>query len=115
MIDKGVALVAAAVFAAVPAPALAGATDFILINGTDSAMGSISFRRFRTGAWQSLAVSPSLGGRISVPFKDEDCAFDIRAKLASENTAIWAGVNLCEAKAVILHRDDSGATWVDYD
>lgn len=115
MLDKVVALVAAAMVAAAPVPAFAGATDFILINGTDSAMGPISIRRFRTGAWQSPVVLPGLGGRTSVHFKDEDCAFDIRANLAAEDTAIWSGVNLCEVEAVILHRDDSGETWVDYD
>ena len=30
-------------------------------------------------------------------------------------TAVWSGVNLCEAKAVTLNRNESGAAWVDYD
>jgi len=115
MIARSVELFAAAVFAAVPASALSGATHFMLVNGTDSPMGSVSIRHFRTGAWQALTVSPGPGGRIAVSFKDEDCAFDIRANLAGKDPVIWSGVNVCEAKAVILHRDGSGAAWVDYD
>lgn len=115
MMAKGVALIAVAVFATAPVPALAGAADFILVNGTASALGSVSIRRFRTDAWQSLGVSPGPGSGIAVPFKDEDCAFDIRATLATKDTVIWPGVNLCEAKAVILNRNDSGAAWVDYE
>lgn len=98
------------------APALAGATGFILVNATGSDIVGLSVRRFGTQQWQPLAGSPSVGARQAISFADPDCAFDIRATLSGGVSATWAGVNLCEVKSVILNRDSaSGATWADYD
>ena len=68
-----------------------------------------------TSAWQPLGAAPRAGARGSVQFSDTDCAFDIQVTLAGGVNAVWSGVNLCEAKAVTLNRNDSGAAWVDYD
>ncbi len=114
MIARVVAMGAAAVLGAMPASAFEGAKPFILVNGTQSAMGFVFIRRFQTGAWQPLVVSPGPDGRIVVPFDDEDCAFDIQANFTVKDTVIWSGVNLCEVEAVTLRRDGSGAAWVDY-
>ena len=62
----------------------------------------------------ALAGTPSPGARQHIDFSDPDCAFDIQAKLAGGATAVWRGVNLCEVSAVVLNRNASGATWVDY-
>jgi hypothetical protein len=62
-----------------------------------------------------LPVAPPAGARGAVAFNDDDCAFDIQAKLAGGATAIWSGVNLCDAKAVTLNRSASGELWIDYD
>jgi hypothetical protein len=105
----------AAAFAAFSSPALAGsAGPFTLVNGTGAKIESLSIRRFGTDAWKPLAGSPSPGARQHVDFSDPDCAFDIQAKLAGGATAVWSGVNLCEVTAVVLNRNASGATWVDY-
>ncbi len=109
-------LVAGAVLlAGVHAPGFARAGNFALVNGTDQAMSSVSIRRFGTESWEPLPIAPSPGARGSVPFKNDDCAFDIQATLDGGGSAVWSGVNLCEAKAVTLHRDGSGAAWVEYE
>lgn len=106
---------AAAFLAMSPGPALAGAGNFTIVNATGRDITALSIRRFGTGDWQPLGAAPRAGARGSVQFNDDDCAFDLRASLAGGATAVWSGVNLCEAKAVTLNRSDSGAVWVDYD
>jgi hypothetical protein len=110
-------LIAISLAAAVPASAhgKSSATDFTLVNATGTALSSVEIRRFGTTIWQPLPVAPPPGARGPVKFADEDCAFDIQAKLADGKTAIWSGINLCGAKAVTLNRNDSGEVWVDYD
>ncbi|HUE80401.1 MAG TPA: hypothetical protein VMN38_12340 [Sphingomicrobium sp.] len=105
----------AALITMLPAPALAGAGNFTIVNATGRDISALSIRRFGAGGWQPLAAAPRAGGRGAVEFSDEDCAFDLRATLAGGATAVWSGVNLCEAQAVTLNRSDSGALWVDYD
>ena len=100
---------------ATPAPALAEAGNFTLANGTAAAMTAVSIRRSGTEAWKPLGVRPAPGARGAVQFSDPDCAFDIQATLAGGGSAVWSGVNLCEANVVTLNRNDSGAVWVDYE
>jgi len=110
-----VAAIAAALCVAMPAPALAGAGNFTVVNATGLNISSLSIRRYGTNSWQPLSAAPPAGARGVVQFSDDDCAFDIQAKLAGGPTAVWSGVNLCDAKAVTLNRNASGALWVDYD
>jgi len=99
-----------------PAPAMAGASGFNIVNATGANITSMSIRRFGTQAWQPLSATPSVGARSQVDFTDTDCAFDIRATLAGGASATWSGVNLCEVKSVTLNRNSAtGASWVDYD
>ena len=105
----------AALLALSPAPALAGAGNFTIVNATGLDITALSIRRFGTSSWQSLGAAPPAGARGAVAFADNDCAFDIQATLKGGVTAVWSGVNLCEAKAVTLNRIESGAVWVDYD
>ena len=103
------------VFLAVSAsPALAGASNFTLVNGTSGGLADLSIRRAGTNDWKPLGSAPGAGARGSVQFKDPDCAFDIRANVAG-SAVTWAGVNLCDVKSVTLKRDDSAGAWVDYD
>jgi hypothetical protein len=104
-----------ALAAALSSPALAGASDFTLVNGTGGGISQVSIRRSGTDDWKPLAASPSPGARGSVAFKDPDCAFDIRATIAGAGPVTWAGVNLCDVKSVTLQRDSSAGAWVDYD
>ena len=106
---------AAVLISGLPAPAMAGAGNFTVVNATGADITVLAIRRFGTGEWKQLAAAPRAGARGPVSFSDTDCAFDIQGKLAGGATAVWSGVNLCEAKAVTLNRNDSGATWVDYD
>jgi hypothetical protein len=106
--------IAAAVLACASSPALAGAGAFTLVNGTGAALAELSIRRAGTTDWKSLGAAPSPGARGSVQFKDDDCAFDIRANVGG-TPVTWAGVNLCDVKAVTLNKDASAGPWVDYD
>jgi hypothetical protein len=106
---------AAVVLIGLPVPAIAGAGNFTVLNATGSDITTLAIRRFGTGEWKPLSTAPRAGAQGSVSFSDTDCAFDIQGKLAGGVTAVWSGVNLCEAKAVTLNRNESGATWVDYD
>jgi hypothetical protein len=100
---------------AMPAPALADAGNFTLVNKTGANIGSLAIRRVGTSAWQPLGGAPSSGARVAVAFANPDCAFDIRATLADGNNVTFTGVNLCEATVVTLNRGPTGQLWVDYD
>ena len=104
-----------ALLAAAPAPAFADASDFTLVNGTGAGIADVAIRRAGTSDWRSLGAAPAAGARSPVPFKDPDCAFDIRASVPGSGPVTWAGVNLCDVKSVTLKRDGSVGTWVDYD
>jgi hypothetical protein len=106
---------AAALLAASPSSAFAGAANFTLVNATGAAMTDVSIRRSGTQEWRPLPVTPPPGARAPVQFSEEDCAFDVRATLANGKTVVWPGVNLCETKVVALNRSESGEAWVDYD
>ena len=96
-------------------PALAGAADFNLVNGTGGGISEVSIRRSGTNDWKPLGAAPAPGARGQVQFSDPDCAFDIRANVAGAGPTTWAGVNLCDVKSVTLNRDASVGAWVDYD
>ena len=98
-----------------PAPAIAGAAGFTLVNQSGSGISALAIRRTGTQAWQPVGNALSLGARSKVAFADPDCAFDIKATLAGNGEAVWRGVNLCEVASVTLRRDASGATWAEYD
>ena len=101
--------------ATLPAPALADAGNFTLVNRTGANISSLQIRRVGTSAWQSLTGSPSSGARVAVAFANPDCAFDIRATLADGGNATFTGVNLCDVTVVTLNRGQNGQLWVDYD
>ena len=96
-------------------PALAGASNFTLVNGTSGALSDLSIRRAGTSDWKPLGAAPAAGARGPVQFSDPDCAFDIRATVPGAGPVTWAGVNLCDVKSVTLQRDASAGAWVDYD
>ena len=109
-------LVVFATILASAAPALAaGASGFMLVNGTGASLAELSIRRAGTQDWKPLGAAPSPGARSSIGFRDPDCAFDIRANVPGAGPVTWAGVNLCGAKSVTLNRDGSAGAWVDYD
>ena len=106
---------AALVLGATPAPGIAGAGNFTLVNGTGVGLASLTIRRTGTNDWRPLSAAPAAGAASSIAFSDPDCAFDLRASLASGGTAEWDGVNLCGTSRLTLRRRPSGETWVDYD
>lgn len=108
-------LVFAFVMVAAGSPALAGASNFTLVNGTGAPLAGLSIARSGTTAWQPLGQAPAAGTRGPISFKAQDCAFDIRATVAGVGPVTWAGVNLCDVKSVTLQRDQSAGAWVDYD
>ena len=107
---------AGALLAAAPAQSLAqGAGGFTIVNATGLNMTGLTIRRFGTQDWRPLGNPPPPGARAQQEFSDPDCAFDIQASLQGIGTVLWTGVNLCEAKSVILNRNASGQIWVDYE
>jgi hypothetical protein len=104
-------------FAALLVPASAaqaGASNFTLVNGTSAALSNLSIKRVGTDEWKPLGAAPAAGARGPISFKDQDCAFDIRAEVSGK-VVTWAGVNLCDVKSVTLNQDPSAGAWVDYD
>ena len=95
--------------------AVAGASNFTLVNGTPVPLSELSIRRAGTQDWKPLGSAPAAGARGSISFTDPDCAFDIRANVQGSGAVTWTGVNLCDVKSVVLKRDDSAGAWVDYD
>ena len=106
---------AAMALAMAPSPALAGAENFTMVNGTGANIAALSIRRTGTNDWQPLSAAPAAGASSAVAFSNPDCAFDIRASLAGGKTAEWGGVNLCGTSRLTLRQRASGETWVDYD
>lgn len=102
----------AAILGTAPAPSLSQATDFTLVNETGMALGAMSIRRTGSSDWRAMGSAPAPGASQSMPFADEDCAFDIRAETPS-GPIEWDGVNLCEVSAVSL-RVVAGTPFVDY-
>lgn len=108
----------AAAFAAAPAPALAQAGNFTIVNATGIDFTGLAVRRFGTSDWLPLVVAPvplPNAARGAANFRDEDCAFDLRATLPDGRTVVWPGVNLCQVKVVTLNQKAGGALWVDYE
>lgn len=105
----------AAVLLLPSSPALAGATNFTLVNGTPAALADLSIRRAGSQDWKPLSAAAGPGAKAPVTFKDDDCAFDIRANVAGSGPVTWVGVNLCDVKSVTLKSDASAGAWVDYD
>jgi len=91
-------------------PAMAGAGNFTLVNGTGGALTELSIRRAGTSDWKPLGA----GARTSMTFSDPDCAFEIKATVGG-SPVTWTGVNLCGAKSVTLKRSAATGAWVDYD
>ncbi len=108
-------LIATAIGLSLPAPAIAGASSFSVINAAGADMSGLAIRRVGSGQWQPLGVSAPNGKSAAVSFSSPDCAFDLRATLAGGATVTWAGVNLCDVKLVTLRRNAAGFAWVDYD
>ena len=108
-------LIILAALLATSSPVFAGASNFMLVNGTGGALSQLSIRRAGTSDWKALGSAPGAGARGNVSFSDPDCAFDLQATVAGRGAVTWAGVNLCDVKSVILNHDASAGAWVDYD
>ena len=115
MAERMKKLLILALLLAPASPALAGASGFVLVNGTSGALSDVAIRRAGTKDWKPLGTAPAAGARGSVQFSDPDCAFDIRASVAGGGPVTWAGINLCAVKSVTLKKDDTAGAWVDYD
>jgi hypothetical protein len=110
--------VVAAALSAAPAPAAAQAGNFTIVNATTIDFTGLSVRRFGTSDWLPLTVAPvplHVSKRGVASFRDEDCAFDLRATLPDGRFVVWPGVNLCQVKVVTLNQKAGGALWVDYE
>lgn len=98
-----------------PAPALAGASSFSIVNAAGADISTLAIRRVGSTQWQPLGTSAPVGKTAAIRFSDPDCAFDLRATLANGATVTWTGVNLCDVKLLTLRRNAAGLAWVDYD
>lgn len=96
-------------------PVFAGASNFVLVNGTGVSLAELSIRRAGTQDWKPLGSAPAAGARDQMSFSNPDCAFDIRANVPGKGAVTWTDVNLCDVKSVTLNRNESAGAWVDYD
>src|SRR6266550_5210530 len=110
MAERMKKLLILALLLAPASPALAGASGFVLVNGTSGALSDVAIRRAGTKDWKPLGAAPAAGARGSVQFSDPDCAFDIKANVGG-GSVTWAGINLCAVKSVTLKKDDSAGAW----
>lgn len=114
-----VTMLAALAAAGSPSAARAQAGDFAIVNATSIDFTGLAVRRFGTNQWLPLTVSPvplmKSGGRGAARFRNEDCAFDLKATLPDGRDVIWSNVNLCQVKVVRLNQNARGQLWVDYD
>lgn len=95
--------------------AIAGASNFTLVNGTGVSLADLSIRRAGTQDWKPLGSAPAAGARGQISFSNPDCAFDIRANVPGKGPVTWTDVNLCDVRSVTLNRNESAGAWVDYD
>lgn len=109
------ALLTVILCSAVAAPLAADVNGFAIVNQSGGALSGLAIRRVGGDQWTPLGVSPASGASARADFTNPDCAFDLRATVAGRGQVLWHGVNLCDAKRVILIRDASGRAWVDYD
>ena len=90
--------------AALPQPALAGAANFTLVNGTGQPVSNVAIRRTTTTSWTSIPAAPpsfwSYGARIV----DAEIALDLA--LGAALIEVVAG-NLRDlvAEVVLVRRD----------
>ena len=87
LVDMKSLVCLAVLLAATSSPALAGASNFTLVNGTNGGLSGLSIRRSGTNDWKPL--TQGAGG--AVQFSDPDCAFDIKASVGG-TPVTWAGV-----------------------
>jgi len=113
LMSKGLVLLVPLLVSA--SAAIAGASNFTLVNGTDTGLQNLSIRRAGTQDWKPLGTAPAAGARGPISFTDKDCAFDIRAEVKGKGPVTWTDVNLCDVKSVKLNHDGSAGAWVDYD
>jgi hypothetical protein len=97
------------------APAASAVNGFAIVNQAGGALSDVALRRVGDRAWQPLSVALAAGASARADFKNDDCAFDLRATVAGVGPIVWNGVNLCDVKRVTLNRVSSGRQWVDYD
>lgn len=116
--NRLMSLIAGAALLALPLPVGAQAVNFTLVNNTDIDFTALTVRRFGSNQWQPLVVAPvpvtAKGGQGAVDFNNPDCAFDLQATLPDGRNVVWSGVNLCDAKLVILNQRANGVLWADY-
>ena len=107
-------LFAAACAIAAAQPAVAGVATFAFVNSTGSDISGMEARKSGTANWASVPYSAAAGASGAASFDNEDCAWDLKVKMASGSSLTFSNVNLCEARLVTLHQKN-GVVWVDYD
>ena len=95
-------------------PVLAQSTSVALVNATGEDARSLEARKTGTSNWSALPYSARSGSSGAATFDTQDCAWDLRLKLASGAVVNYGNVNVCEVRLVTLHRRN-GTVWVDYD
>ena len=95
-------------------PVLAQSTSVALVNATGEDARSLEARKTGTSNWSGMPYSARSGSSGAATFDTQDCAWDLRLKLASGAVVNYGNVNVCEVRLVTLHRRN-GTVWVDYD
>jgi hypothetical protein len=119
MAYKYAAFAAAALLAA--SPAFAEDWDFVLTNSTGKGIKTFEISPAGANKWQANKVDPEMkrepevknGGRTTIHFDKEgsQCKYDLKATFGDGGTAVWSGINICDAAYVTIKYANDTATF----
>jgi hypothetical protein len=94
------------------APAMADDWDFILINQTGKAIKEVELAPNGGTSWQKNKVEEDMakkgpiktGARSTIHFDKagSQCKYDVKATFEDDSTAVWSGINVCDAAFVTI-------------
>lgn len=105
-------------FAALPAlllatPASADERNFTLANHSNRAVVQLFISPANVNEWEEDVLSVDTladGASVEVQFVDDldECVYDLKIVHDDGDSAIWGGINLCEANEVGIQYQDDG-------
>lgn len=101
------------------ATAWAATQDFVIVNKTGYPIEQVYVSASKEESWEEDVLGRDIlpnRERVKIEFDGEAdaCLFDLKVVYADEETAEWAGINLCQVSTVILsYNRKTGETWAE--